>query len=169
MRRPASCSGTATAISVSPDVGKRDDRLAGADDLARLARHRRDDAGLVGLERSVADRVDGLAQLRLRALQRRRGRIQLVAPGVVGRLRDECLWATALGALEIVAGHIATAARRGDGGSAALSASLRSVSSRRAITWPTSTRSPTLTRRSTILPGTRKPSALSILGRTTPE
>ena len=70
-RRPASCSGTATAISVSPALGKRNDGLAGANDLARLGRDRRDDAGLVGLQRRVADRIGGLAQLRFGASRAR--------------------------------------------------------------------------------------------------
>ena len=96
-----------------PGLRQADDRLAGANDLARLARNRRDDAGLVGLERSVVDRVDGLAQLRLRALQRGRGRIQLIASRVVGRLGDDGFGQQDVGALEIVVCHIATAARRG--------------------------------------------------------
>ena len=108
------------AISVSPASASVIDGLAGADDLPRLARHRGDDAALSALQRRVADRIRGLAQLRLRRLERRGGRIQLVAPDVVGGLRDDRLRQQRLGALEIVARHVAAGARRGDRGSGAV-------------------------------------------------
>src|SRR5262249_51362319 len=96
-----------------PGFRQADDGLAGANDLTRLARYRRPDAGLVGLERSVVDRVDRLMQLRLGALQRGRGGIQLIAPRVVGRLRDDRFRQQDVGAFKIIVCYIAPAARGG--------------------------------------------------------
>src|SRR6202022_3816331 len=97
-----------------PRVGQRDDSLTGTYDLSRLSHYRSDSAGLVGLQRCVSDCIGSLTKLRLCRIERRYGRLHLVASGVVSRLRNDRLWQEGLAALQIVACHIATAARRGD-------------------------------------------------------
>src|SRR3982074_3689927 len=97
-------------------MGQRDDRLTGAYNLSWLSHHRSDNTGLVGLQGCVSDRIGSLMQLGLGRVERRYGRIHLVASGVVSRLGNDRLWQEGFATLQIVACHFAAAARRGDRG-----------------------------------------------------
>ena len=115
-RRPASCSGTPMATSIAPASAMAITGWPGLTTCPGSADDGRDDAGLVGGQRRIAGGVGGLAQLRLRRLQRRDRRVELVAPDVVARLRDELLGEQRLGPLQVGACHVAARACAGDGG-----------------------------------------------------
>jgi hypothetical protein len=96
-----------------PCVGEHDDGLTGAHDLPRFRRYCGDDPGVIRPEGCILDRICRLAQLRLGRVERRCGRIQFVASGVVGRPSNDRFRQEGPGAINVVARHIAAGPRAG--------------------------------------------------------
>src|SRR5262249_61226165 len=97
-----------------PGLRQGDGGLAAAHPLPRPRHPPGDDPRLVSFEHGVFDRIAGDPQLRFGRIERRDGRIQIVAPGVVTLLGNDRLREESLAAFEIVARPVTEAADRGD-------------------------------------------------------